>query len=197
MKRPLDSSKLSFSAPRDESKLSSARLSEKTFNKKRFWLIVAILALIEAVILCLALQWKYIFPSREVSDLYTRYENVDGVAASFIKDYKVNDTVFVDVTLLEAQTDSAWTILQTDFDVPIIPEEYRELVASSNSVDFWLASKDNPKDRTDTIISHNDIIVMSRQMQTICICHIENKHQAIAIMNRETHDLKTSKKFRQ
>ena len=193
MKRPLDSSKPSFSAPRDESKLSSARLSEKTFNKKRFWLIVAILALVEAVILCLALQWKYIFPSREVSDLYTRYENVDGVAASFIKDYKVNDSVFVDVTLLEAQTDSAWTMLQTDFNVPIIPEEYRELVASSNSVDFWLASKDNPKDRTDTIISHNDIIVMSRQMLTICICHIENRHQAIAIMNKETHDLKTSK----
>lgn len=193
MKRPLDSSRPSFSAPRDESKLSSARLSEKTFNKKRFWLIVAILVLVEAAILCLALQWKYIFPSKDVSDLYTRYENVDGVEASFIKDYKVNDTVFVDVTLLEAQTDSAWTMLQTDFNVPIIPEEYRELVASSNSVDFWLASKDNPKDRTDTIKSHNDIIVMSRQMLTICICHIENKHQAIAIMNKETHDLKTSK----
>ena len=80
MKRPLDSSKPSFSAPRDESKHSSARLSEKTFNKKRFWLIVAILALVEAAILCLVLQWKYIFPSREVSDLYTHYEKVDGVA---------------------------------------------------------------------------------------------------------------------
>jgi len=85
MKRPLDSSRPSFSAPRDESKLSSTRLSEKTFNKKRFWLIVAILAIVEAVILCLALQWKYIFPSREVSDLYTRYENVDGVDGSYIK----------------------------------------------------------------------------------------------------------------
>ena len=118
MKRPLDSSKPSFSAPRDESKLSSTRLSEKTFNKKRFWLIVAILAIVEAVILCLALQWKYIFPSREVSDLYTRYENVDGVDVSFIKDYKVNDTVFVDVTLLEATDSMGWATLKKDFEIP-------------------------------------------------------------------------------
>ena len=130
-----------------------------------------------------------VVPYEQCSDVYRKYAQTESVDATFIKDYKVNDSVFVDVTMLEAKTDSAWTILQTDFNVPIIPEEYRELVASSNSVDFWLASKDNPKDRKDTIISHNDIIVMSRQMQTICICHIENKHQAIAIINRETHDL--------
>lgn len=164
---------------------------------KRSWLITILICLL---LLCgggAVLLLPQVVPFDQCSDVYKRYADMDGVDATFIKDYKVNDTVFVDVTLLEAQTDSAWTILQTDFDVPIIPEEYRELVASSNSVDFWLASKDNPKDRKDTIISHNDIIVMSRQMQTICICHIENKHQAIAIMNRETHDLKTSKNFKQ
>lgn len=164
---------------------------------KRSWLITILFCLLLLGGGGAVLLLPQVVPFSQCSDVYKRYAKMDGVDASFIKDYKVNDTVRVDVTLLEAQTDSAWTILQTDFNVPIIPEEYRELVASSNSVDFWLASKDNPKDRKDTIISHNDIIVMSRQMQTICICHIENKHQANAIMNRETHDLKTSKKFKQ
>jgi len=175
MKRPLDSSRPSFSAPRDESKLSSTRLSEKTFNKKRFWLIVAILALVEAVILCLALQWKYIFPSREVSDLYTRYENVDGVDVSFIKDYKINDTVFVDVTLLEAQTDSAWTILQIDFNVPIIPEEYKHLINNYNSVDIWLAPKEDYTLPKDTVPQKNDAIVLLRKTQTISIFHLKKE----------------------
>lgn len=130
-----------------------------------------------------------VVPYEQCSDVYRKYAQTEGVDATFIKDYRVNDSVFVDVTMLEAKTDSAWTILQTDFNVPIIPEEYRELFASSNSVDFWLASKDNPKDCTDTIISHNNIIAMSRQMQTICICHIENKRQADAIMDRKTHEL--------
>lgn len=161
---------------------------------KRAWLITIIICLVilggGAVVLLL----PQVVPFDQCSDVYKRYADMDGVDATFIKDYKVNDTVRVDVTLLEAQTDSAWTILQTDFNVPILPEEYRELVASSNSVDFWLASKDNPKDRTDTIIIHNDIIVMSRQMQTICICHIENKRQSDAIMDSKTHELSTTQK---
>ena len=41
-----------------------------TFNKKRFWLIVALLAVAEVLIIGLVLQWRYIFPSNEVSDLY-------------------------------------------------------------------------------------------------------------------------------
>lgn len=161
---------------------------------KRSWFITILFCLLLLGSGGAVLILPQVVPFSQCSDVYKRYAKMDGVDATFLKDYKVNDTVFVDVTLLEAKTDSAWTILQTDFNVPIIPEEYRELVASSNSVDFWLASKDNPKDRTDTIIIHNDIIVMSRQMQTICICHIENKRQSDAIMDSKTHELSTTQK---
>lgn len=161
---------------------------------KRSWLITIFICLLLLGGGGAVLLLPQVVPFDQCSDVYKRYADMDGVDATFIKDYKVNDSVYVNVTLLEAHTDSAWTILQTDFNVPIIPEEYRELVASSNSVDFWLASKDNPKDRTDTIISHNDIIVMSRQMQTICICHIENRHQSDAIMDSKTHELSTTQK---
>lgn len=164
---------------------------------KKSWSITILVCLLILGGGALILGWPRTVPFDQCSDLYKQYVAVEGINATYIKDYKVNDTVFVDVTLLEAKTDSAWTVLQTDFNVPIIPEEYRELVASYSSVDFWLASKNNHRDRTDTIISHNDIIVMSRQMQTICICHIENKRQSDAIMNKETHDLKTSKTIKQ
>jgi len=188
MKRPLDSSRPSFSAPRDESKLYSARLSEKTFNKKRFWLIVAILALVEAVILCLALQWKYIFPSREVSDLYTRYENVAGIGVSYIKDYKVNDTVFVDVTFIEATTDSAWNVILNDFNMPVIPEEYRELVEKNSSIEFNLISKEDPQ-KIDEDIDNNDVLVLSRQKHSVCIFHINNKIQRNAIIRNKLDEI--------
>lgn len=188
MKRPLDSSKPSFSAPRDESKLSSARLSEKTFNKKRFWLIVSILAIVEAVILSLALQWKYLFPSREVSDLYTRYENVDGVDISYIKGYKVNDTIFVNVTLIEATTDSAWIILQHDFSIPIIPKEYEEyFYADTNQLSLKLVPKKNPSLPMDSIILNNDLVAISYPKRLICIFSIENTSQLKAIL-RDKYD---------
>ena len=73
---------------------------EQQFNKKKFWTIVALLALVETLVLFCVFQWRYIFPSHEVSDLYTHYEKVDGIDASFIKGFRVNDSVFIDVTLL-------------------------------------------------------------------------------------------------
>ena len=110
----------------------------------------------------LVFRWHRIFPTDEVSELYTRYEHVEGLEVSYIKDFKVNDTVCVDVTMLEAKTDSAWTTIQTDFNVPIIPEEYQELLANYNSVDSWLASKENYKLPMNPNISNNDAIAVLR-----------------------------------
>lgn len=168
--------------------------TQRLIDKLTSWPVTLTVCLLIVLGTLTVKLWPRTVPFDQCSVAYQTYANQPGIRAAFIKDYRINDTVKVNVTLLEAQTDSAWTILQTDFNVPIIPEEYRELVASSNSVDFWLASKDNPKDRTDTIISHNDIIVMSRQMQTICICHIENKRQSDAIMDSKTHELSTTQK---
>lgn len=123
----------------------------------------------------LILGWPRTVPFSQCSDVYKRYAKMDGVDATFIKDYKVNDTVFVDVTLLEAKTDSAWTVLQTDFNVPIIPEEYRELVASYSSVDFWLAPKEDYTLPMDIVPHKNDAIVTSRKTQTISIFHLKKE----------------------
>ena len=123
----------------------------------------------------LILGWPRTVPFDQCSDVYKRYAKMDGVDATFIKDYKVNDTVFVDVTLLEAKTDFAWTVLQTDFNVPIIPEEYRELVASYSSVDFWLAPKEDYTLPMDIVPHKNDAIVTSRKTQTISIFHLKKE----------------------
>ena len=144
-----------------------------TYSKKiaRFWARFGIILMIALGVITLVFRWHSIFPTDEVSELYTRYEHVDGVEVSFIKDFKVNDTVFVDVTMLEAKTDSAWIILQTDFNVPIIPEEYQELLANYNSVDSWLAPKENYKLPMNPNISNNDAIAVLRKERTISVFH--------------------------
>ena len=211
MKRPLDSSRPSFSAPRDESKLSSARLSEKTFNKKRFWLIVAILALVEAAILCLALQWKYIFPSKEVSELYTRYENVDGVDVSFIKDYKVNDTVFVDVTLLEATDSMGWATLKKDFEIPNPSPDFQQhidrgkdliytkkipKVTVADSLKrsypnvFLLSREDDSLHSSrgaENVTYGNDLLAISHLNHIIIVFHTQNDDEAHAVIYRNLY----------
>lgn len=109
---------------------------KRQFNKKRFWIIVALIALVEALTLFCIFQWKYIFPSKEVSEIYTRYENVDEIAASFIKDYKVNDSVFVDVTMLEAKDSAGWAMLKQDFSVPELNAEWQTFIDNGKNPIF-------------------------------------------------------------
>ena len=52
--------------------------------------------------------WRYVLPWQQVGDLYRRYEHADGITASYIHNFPVNDTLLLDVTLLEATTDSAF-----------------------------------------------------------------------------------------
>jgi hypothetical protein len=144
-------------------------------NIKRFWMWVGIALLIELAAITLWKRWYWFFPSHSVSELYTKYAGTEGLNVAFVKDYRVNDTVFVDVTMLEATTDSAWIMLQIDFNVPIIPEEYKHLINNYNSVDCWLAPKEDYTLPMDTVPQKNDAIVLSRKTQTISIFHLKKE----------------------
>ena len=154
---------------------------KRPFNKKRFWLIVAILAIVEAVILFVALQWKYIFPSREVSEIYARYEKVEGIDVSFVKDYKVNDTVFVDVTLLEATDSMGWVTLKKDFEIPNPSPDVQQFIDNGEDLIFV---KVIPKSTTtDTILTPypNDVLAISHLKRTLTVFHIKNKEELNAV----------------
>ena len=114
------------------------------------------------------------------SEVYKRYCEVEGVRASYVKDYPVNDTLTVAVTLLEATTDSGWAMLQRDFSITPIPPEVINLI-DSNSVDLWLASKRDYSRPKDSILSNNYLIAASRFKHKIAIFDIWSEEQLDAI----------------
>lgn len=154
---------------------------KQQFNKKKFWTIVALLALVETLVLFCVFQWRYIFPSHEVSDLYTHYEKVDGIDASFIKDFRVNDSVFVDVTLLEATDSAGWSILKKDFEVPTLPLELQQLIDNGEDLIF---TKSIPKSEIDALGVPNDLLAISHLTYTLTVFHIGNATEKHAIMRQ-------------
>ena len=154
---------------------------KRPFNKKRFWLIIAILALVEALVCYIAIQWKYIFPSNEVSEIYARYEKVEGIDVSFVKDYKVNDTVIVDVTLLEATDSVIWTTLKKDFEVPNPPPDVQQFIDNGEDL---IGVKIIPKSiAVDTTSKEypNNLLAISHLKRTLTIFHIKNKEELNAV----------------
>lgn len=153
---------------------------EQQFNKKRFWTIVALLALVETLVLFCVFQWRYIFPSHEVSEIYTRYENTDGIGVSFIKDFRVNDSVFIDVTLLEAIDSTGWDILKRDFEVASLPPELQQLVDNGEDLVF---TKSIPKSEMDKSDFPNDLLAISHMIHTVTVFHINSEIEKYAVLN--------------
>ena len=122
----------------------------------------------------------------ECSEVYRRYEGLEGIDAAYIKNYRVNDTLTLPVTLLEATTDSGWAKLVSKFNVPM---EMVELAKSNPDIDIWVgqALKDRPEVLCDVSELNEEeaqeleIMTISMQMHTICIFHTCNKQEMDAI----------------
>lgn len=159
---------------------------EQQFNKKRFWTIVALLALVETLVLFCVFQWRYIFPSHEVSEIYTRYENTDGIDASFIKDFRVNDSVFIDVTLLEAKDSAGWEMLKRDFLVPELNAEWQTYIDNGEDLIFSIRlTQDNYPINisSDTIVF--DMLAISYYSQALTIFHAKNDQEILAALHQD------------
>ena len=121
-------------------------------------------------------------PYWQCSEVYKRYKDVEGVRATYIKDYRVNDTLTVGVTLLEATTDSGWAVLQEDFGLPTIPKDYETLLCGdSNRVSVKGFPKPAPLYISgDTI--EDDIIAISRYKRIIAYFDIQGNGQLESIL---------------
>ena len=157
----------------------------RPFNKKRFWLIIAILALVEALVCYVVLQREYLFPSDEVSEVYTRYADDESIDASFIKGYRVNDTLFLDVTLLQAKDSAGWATLKTDFSIPDLPPDFQQDIDAG--IDL-ITTKLIPKSPPPPSNFPDDVLAISSLNSTITVFHVNNDIEKHAVIFHNFED---------
>ncbi len=141
------------------------------------------LAVIFLAVLGVALAvrlWPRTVPFDQCSDLYKQYANVEGIDATFIKDYKVNDTLTLDVTLLEATTDSGWQALCADFAIIDIVEAIEQAnphIVFSRQVSRYDYSKVVLGDAPDA-----EILAISCDSRTFAVFHTRNEAEMHAVL---------------
>ncbi len=152
--------------------------------KPKYFLLPAI-TFLAVVLVALAVRlWPRTVPFDQCSEVYKRYAKMDGVDATFIKDYKVNDTVFVDVTLLEAKTDSAWNALLHDFNITPPPREVIE-ITDDGCIDIWAAPKKDYSLPMDSFPSNNDLIAIQWTERKISVFSIETMLQLRSVKRNQ------------
>ena len=140
--------------------------------------IIAFVVLTAVGVGCVA-WWRYVRPQQQVSDIYRRYEHVDGIAANYIHNYPVNDTLSLDVTLLEATNDSSWQTLCSDFDISKVVEEMLQI-----KPDLVFCRQVNRHDYTQVVLGDSpdaELLTISCGTKTLAIFHTCNKNDIRAV----------------
>ena len=145
-------------------------------------LILPIIIFLAIVLVALAVRlWPRTVPFDQCSDVYKRYAAVDGVVATFIKDYKVNDTVFVDATLLEAKDSAVWVMLKNDFEVPNPGPIAQQFIDNGEDlIGVKLIPKSIAVDTTSKEYPNN-LLAISYLNHTLTIFHIKNDVEKHAV----------------
>ena len=149
--------------------------------KPKQFLLPAIIFLAIVLVALAVRLWPRTVPFDQCSDVYKRYAAVDGVVATFIKDYKVNDTVFVDVTLLEAIDSVSWTTLKKDFEVPDPSPDFQQFIDGGEDLIYV---KLIPKTTASYTILNpypNDVLAISHLNRTLTVFHIKNDVEKHAV----------------
>ena len=133
-----------------------------------------------------------IVPYWQCSEVYKRYAHTKGIRATYIKNFPLNDTLTVGVTLLEATTDSGWARLQEGFGIIPYPPEVLAII-DTNAVETWFAPKDDLSKPMDSILTNNDIIAVHRNGRKVAIFEIVTEQQINSIFNYNVEHLKNKK----
>lgn len=149
---------------------------------KKSWPITLLVCLLILGGGTLILGWPRTVPFDQCSDLYKQYVAVEGINATYIKDYKVNDTVFVDVTLLEA-TDSMWHTLMKDFNIPTPDSDLQQFIdAGENLVVTKLVDKTHYSNPAAPSSSNCEIMAISYTTHSISVFHTVDAGERHAIL---------------
>lgn len=146
----------------------------------RKWILTILLSLLllgGAVVVILSPR---VVPFSQTSDIYKQYASSVNIQATFIKDMTINDSVAVDVTLLEARDSAGWERLKNEFGVAqflLADNEDRY----ARRVIAWRAPNGRPTERIK--LKHPDdwSVSVAPAMRTVCIFHTETDDENKAV----------------
>ena len=148
--------------------------------------------------------WPRLFPSLYASDLYRQFEHNPHIQATDIRNFRVcydvgsshSDTLLVDVTLLHADTDSAWYALLYYFGMSQEAIDYYQANSSLmtgedyNSLLIFYIDRNNPTKRSYKDDPESWLVLGSFAQKTICFFMTENNDFKSNIVLSEIQKLK-------
>ena len=145
---------------------------------KRRWIITLLLLPVVVLAVLFLTRNLHTVPPDECSDIYRQYKDTPGIKASFIKDYPLDDTTTIDVTMLQAQDSIIWKNLYVQ-----ILKLNKPDIHNSAKVAFRIIPKENQTSQTDNELLNKNLAAFSKDDLTIAFFHLETMQQYLKIID--------------
>ena len=75
---------------------------------KRWGLKFLLLAFASILVVVAVKYWPRVLTPDQCSEVYRRYKDRDNLSVAFVKDYRIGDSITVDVTTITAPDSAGW-----------------------------------------------------------------------------------------
>lgn len=118
-------------------------------------------------------------PEPDEGSLYHRYSDRKGLTVAEVDGFSLNDSVHVDVVILQAEDDEEWQRLCDEFDI-----------RGEEGTLSWLGETDNPSIRTEWNNGTVMRVIASHSRRTIGLYRIDNEVQYDALIDYQLNKVK-------
>ena len=159
---------------------------------KRWGLKFLLLAIASILVVVAVKYWPRVLTPDQCSEVYRRYKDRDDLSVAFVKDYRIGDSIIVDVTTIEATDSASWESLLREMNVnEVIIKKQREAVTKGLcGVNSYFCERNHPEKRIvpdeKTVCSFVTILPCERTMH---IFNIEELNQSNKILYQKLKDI--------
>lgn len=146
---------------------------------KRRLLIFGLLALLAVAAVT---AWHYrarLLPHRETSEIFLRYHDAPGIQADFIKNFHINDTLVLDMTIFTAEDSVSFVNLLSSWNqTDEMISGFMKILTEEDDRYIKIVRRGHPELEADTLnYENNEFIAVFPVKRSVAVLHTKNVQQ--------------------
>lgn len=157
-------------------------------------LVVAVVA--EAAVALWLWQAQRRAERSELHPLFLRYEHCPDVAAGFVKNLLIADTVTIDAVTLQAKDTATWFQLLENMELlhATMKEIREKYIEGKNNLHFYRMPKKTATYTQTETIDRKDFVVLDPKELSICVYDVENDIQEDILLEKQFEKISSTNK---
>jgi len=159
--------------------------------KNRRLILFLVLAVVVSAMAVLLKYRHTVFHTQKENIFIEHYEGNSGIVPSFISNMRINDTLAIDATILQAVDSASWCLLRTEFRVRDLDSTNVEKIKNDKDVfNFRIMEFYYPTFMEEDTLYKNYMVYISHLNHTITIFHLERPEDGNGIIDKAVDEIK-------